>query len=222
MIALDGIVAGLAHVVSGPDHMAGVAPLAADGLRGRPSSFAGALVGAQWGLGHGLGVLALGGAGQVALTLAEVEAASGWAERLVGFVLIGLGVVAVRRARNVTVHSHDAAHGLHAHLAPHAHAAVDVAQRHGAAAVGMGLLHGLAGAGHLWAVLPSLALRGAEAALYLTSYLVASIAAMVVFGLALGGIVTRFGERAVPRLLTAAGLASIGVGLYWTWNAWLA
>jgi len=216
MIALDGIVAGLAHVVTGPDHMAGVAPLAADGRRGRSA----ALVGAQWGLGHGLGVLTLGAAGQVALTLAQVEAASGWAERLVGFVLIGLGVVAVRRARNVTVHRHDEVHGLHAHLTAHGHAAVQVAERHGAAAVGMGLLHGLAGAGHLWAVLPSLALRGAEAALYLASYLVASVGAMVVFGLALGGIVTRFGARVVPRLLTTAGLASIGVGLYWTWNAW--
>jgi len=221
MIAIDGIVAGLAHVVSGPDHMAGVAPLAADGRRGRPSSVAGALVGAQWGLGHGLGVLALGAAGQVALTLAEVEAASGWAERLVGFVLVGLGVVTVRRARSVTVHEHDETHGVHAHLAPHGQGVHDDA-RHGAAAVGMGLLHGLAGAGHLWAVLPSLALRGADAALYLTSYLVASVAAMVVFGFALGGLVTRFGERVVPRLLTAAGLTSIAVGLYWTWNAWAA
>ena len=217
MIALDGVVAGLAHVVSGPDHMAGVAPLAADGRRGRSA----ALVGAQWGLGHGLGVLALGGAGQVALTLAQIEAASGWAERLVGFVLIGLGVVAVRRARNVTVHRHDDTHGLHAHLAPHGHGA-ELDTRHGAAAVGMGLLHGLAGAGHLWAVLPSLALRGQEAALYLACYLVASVAAMVVFGLALGGLVTRFGERIVPRLLTAAGVASIAVGVYWTWNAWSA
>jgi hypothetical protein len=217
MIALDGVVAGLAHVVSGPDHMAGVAPLAADGRRGGSA----ALVGAQWGLGHGLGVLALGAAGQVALTLAEVEAASGWAERLVGLVLIGLGVVAVWRARNVTVHRHDAAHGLHAHLEPHGQGA-EVCARHGVAAVGMGLLHGLAGAGHLWAVMPSLALRGAEAALYLASYLVASVAAMVVFGAALGGVVARFGERAVPRLLTAAGLASVAVGVYWSWNAWMA
>jgi len=35
MIALDGVVAGLAHVVSGPVHMAGVSPLAADGRPGR-------------------------------------------------------------------------------------------------------------------------------------------------------------------------------------------
>jgi len=214
VLVLDGVLAGLAHVASGPDHMAGVAPLAADGRRQR----AAAGVGALWGLGHGLGVLALGAAGQVALTLAEVEAAAGWAERLVGFVLIGLGVTAVRRAARVQVHQHGDA-GLHAHLAPHgAHAA----RRHGAAAVGMGLLHGLAGAGHLWAVLPSLALRGSDAAVYLASYLAASVAAMVVFGLGLGAVVARFGARAVPRLLSAAGIASIAVGVYWTWSAWTA
>ena len=84
----------------------------------------------------------------------------------------------------------------------------------------MGLVHGLAGAGHLWAVLPSLALRGADAAVYLVSYLAASVAAMVVFGFTLGGLVRTFGPRAVPRLLTAAGLASIGVGVYWTIAAW--
>ncbi|MEZ6014478.1 MAG: hydantoin utilization protein A [Planctomycetota bacterium] len=218
-IALEGALAGLAHVVSGPDHLAGVAPLAADGRARR----AAALVGAQWGLGHGFGVLLLGAAGQAALSLAQVEAASGWAERLVGLVLIGLGVVAVRRSRTVVVHRHARAAGdtdaLHAHLHPHP---PNVGHRRGAAALGMGFLHGLAGAGHLWAVVPSLALRGVDAALYLASYLIASVVAMIVFGYSLAGLIQRFGARAVPRLLATAGSLSIAVGVYWTWSAWAA
>jgi hypothetical protein len=45
---------------------------------------------------------------------------------------------------------------------------------------------------------------------------------MVAFGCALGGIVARCGARAVPRLLSATGGASIAVGLYWSWSAWSA
>lgn len=192
MIALDGVLAGLAHVASGPDHLAGVAPLAADGRRRR----AAAAVGARWGLGHGLGVALMGAAGQVAVSVGALEATSAWSERLVGLMLIGLGCVALRRARTATVHRHDGA------------------------ALGLGLLHGLAGAGHFWAVLPSLAMRGADAFLYLVSYLVASVLAMVTFSYALGSVSERCGARTVPRLLCAAGVASITVGVFWTWVAW--
>ena len=51
-----GLAAGLLHVFSGPDHLAAVAPLAAD-ERSRPQWRAGL----QWGLGHTVGVLLIAG-----------------------------------------------------------------------------------------------------------------------------------------------------------------
>ena len=48
---LAGLAAGLLHVFSGPDHLAAIAPLAADGERGQWKA------GLQWGIGHTTGVL---------------------------------------------------------------------------------------------------------------------------------------------------------------------
>ena len=49
-----GLAAGLLHVFSGPDHLAAIAPLAADGDRGQWRA------GLQWGIGHTTGVLLIG------------------------------------------------------------------------------------------------------------------------------------------------------------------
>ena len=51
LIALTGALAGLFHVLSGPDHLAAVAPLAVeDGRRGW-------FAGWTWGFGHASGVV---------------------------------------------------------------------------------------------------------------------------------------------------------------------
>ena len=48
---LAGVAAGLLPVVSGPDHLAAVAPIASNRERGQW------LTGLQWGIGHTMGVL---------------------------------------------------------------------------------------------------------------------------------------------------------------------
>ena len=50
LLILTGLSAGALHVLSGPDHLAVVAPLVAE----KPSK--GLQLGFKWGLGHGLGV----------------------------------------------------------------------------------------------------------------------------------------------------------------------
>lgn len=85
---LTGLLLGSVHVVSGPDHLAAVAPLARE---------RGARVGAAWGSGHALGVglvaLALWWIGQ-SLDLHELGV---WGERAVGISLIAVGVWSLRR-----------------------------------------------------------------------------------------------------------------------------
>lgn len=225
-ILLQGLVAGAAHVLTGPDHLAGVAPLAVD----RPRRVHASLVGASWGLGHGVGVAVLGVLAQTVLSITSVEVASGYAERLVGVVLVVIGGVAIHRARGLFVHehvhSHDGDVAPHAHLHVHhehthgesktdAHDGAAPAHAHRHAAFGVGILHGLAGAGHFWAVLPSMAMSPPDAALFIGSYLVASVAIMTLFGVLLEHMVRVLGERSVPRLMLVAGATSIVVGTYW-------
>lgn len=100
LVVITGLIAGLAHVVSGPDHLAAVAPLA---VREHRRSWR---TGLRWGMGHSAGV------GLVALMLfairesLPVEAISAWSERLVGVMLIGVGIWALRRGLKVEVHAH--------------------------------------------------------------------------------------------------------------------
>ncbi|MEZ4432716.1 MAG: hypothetical protein R3F65_09905 [bacterium] len=153
-----GLLAGSAHVVTGPDHLAAVAPLAV----AHPTRAAAA--GARWGLGHGLGVAALGALGLAARQAIDIDAWSTAAESLVGFLLIAIGAWAIRRAGRLVIHDHPHAHDGDRHAHPHLHVAVadhdhpDAHRAHRHAPLWIGALHGAAGAGHLFGVLPALAL----------------------------------------------------------------
>jgi ABC-type nickel/cobalt efflux system permease component RcnA len=222
---LEGLLAGAGHVVSGPDHLVGVAPLAVErSKRVRP-----ALVGATWGLGHGIGVAILGVLGQTILSAAQVDVASGWAERLVGIVLIVLGLVALRRAKSMVLHEHEHAHDGDRHVHLHVHgtgegrggahshgAATEDGHGHNHAAFGIGVVHGLAGAGHFWAVLPSLAMPPATAAVYIGSYVLASLLIMTVFGAVLGRIARSVGVAWLPTFFRVVGALTLAVGVWWT------
>ena len=229
IVALEGLLAGAAHVLTGPDHLVGVAPLAVD----RRATIRPALVGATWGLGHGLGVAALGALGQSLLSIGQVEVASVWAERLVGLVLIVLGVQAIAKAKGLVVHQHVHEHDgePHVHLHVHDHGddphhvhehavAADATHcatphRHHHAAFGIGVVHGLAGAGHFWAVLPSLAMPAPTAALYIGSYLAATMVAMTLFGWAVGRFAAAFAAERLPAMLRAVGGITVAIGVFW-------
>ena len=224
ILALEGLLAGAAHVLSGPDHLVGVAPLAVERNRSvRPW-----VVGLNWGIGHGLGVALLGVLGQTLLSTADVEVASFWAERLVGFVLIVLGVNAMRRARGLVIHEHVHTHDgdTHGHLHVHEHSdeshSTGKTSSHGHrhAALGIGLIHGLAGAGHFWVVLPSLAMGPAQAAVFIASYIGASVIAMALFGGVMGKLSRSVGTKGLRKLFTSIGAITVAVGAVWLAVTW--
>lgn len=193
----SGAAAGLAHVYAGPDHLAALMPLAMhDQARA-------ARAGAMWGLGHGLGVLALGGLGIVARSLINVEAISAWSEFSVGFLLVVVGIWALRKAWQ------GPAHAAHDHPLPSAKAAL-----------GLGLFHGTAGTGHLFGVMPSLALPPGLALVYLLAYLVAAVLSMAAFAHVVGAAARRWGDRGAGKMLGGAGVFAIGVGLFWIVTGW--
>lgn len=209
-----GLLAGLLHVISGPDHLVALAPMAVHNP-GRALR-----TGAMWGLGHGLGVLALGGLGILVRGSIDVEAWSAWAEALVGLVLIGVGGWALRSALKVVVHTHDHDHDhthdhLHLHIGRVEHASKAAHARHSHAAFGVGMLHGAAGVGHLFGVIPSMALPPADAVIYLVAYLVAAVAAMAGFGLLLGRLSGRASASTLRGVLATCGVASMVLGVVW-------
>jgi hypothetical protein len=183
-------------------------------------------MGATWGLGHGSGVLALG---LVAILLRQalpIEDIAGVAEWLVGLLLIGIGLWALHRGLRTWVHSHEHTHDARG---PHRHFHVHVPGRlhtraahrtHSHAVLGVGFLHGAAGGGHLFGILPSLALPPVEAAVYLGCYLVSAVLAMSLFGHLLGRLSQRGGPRRMRLMMAGSGAAAMATGMVWLVVAW--
>lgn len=218
---LAGFIAGLHHVVSGPDHLAAVAPLA---VTDRAAAWRGGL---NWALGHagGAGIIALIAIGFREIAPFEADQLSGWSERLVGVVLIGIGLWGLRKTLSQRIHAHVHEHDGHQHVHVHAHGPAEahdpvaaVPHRHGHAALAVGTLHGLAGGSHLLGVLPALALTTTDAVLYLGAYGLGTIAAMVSFTAIVGAASHRAGRAGVGwirGLMTASSLAAIVIGILW-------
>ena len=215
IVLFSGLVAGAVHVASGPDHLAAVAPLSVES-RGRAWA-----TGLRWGLGHSSGVALVAGVGFLVREQLDLQALSGWSERLVGVLLIGIGLWGLRRALWGALHTHSHDHGALEHSHLHAHSAGPQSgakiHTHGHAAFAIGTLHGFAGSAHFLGVLPALALpTGLDTAIYLGGFALGTVAAMVGFSSAIGcwSAKTKTAVR-TRRLLGATSLASIAVGIAW-------
>lgn len=218
--AWTGLVAGLAHVYVGADHLAALMPLSA-GRRLRA-----AWLGLRWGLGHSVGVVIVAIlllAGREALKGREIvnlEPVGEWGERLVGVMLIALGALGIRAAARHKLHLHAHSHegaGDHAHLHIHAgqgHPAdadpATHAHLHSHAALLAGALHGTAGMAHLMGVLPTLGLPLKSAFTYLGCFAVGSVLAMTVFAALFGVVTAKLGDR-FPRMVKASMYAAAGI-----------
>jgi hypothetical protein len=218
MIALvSGFAAGLVHVLSGPDHLAAVAPLT---MARRKRAW---LTGLRWGLGHASGVVGVGLLALVFRELLPLPALTFWAERLVGVVLIGVGLWGLRIALTAHVHTHEHVHDGQIHMHIHVHGlrtahehGQDRPHRHGHAAFAIGVLHGLAGSSHFLGVLPALAMPTTlHAVSYLAAYGVGTVVAMSSFSWMVGRVAGRVALGAYRTLLGGCSLAAVAVGGFW-------
>lgn len=208
---VTGFAAGGLHVFSGVDHLSALAPMAVES----PSEAG--RTGSIWGLGHGIGVVIVGGVGLWLRSLVDIDVWSAWAEFIVGFLLIGIGVWAIRRALRLEIHVHSHDHDANSHEHIHSHDPEDRSHRH--VVLGVGIFHGMAGSGHLFGVLPALALPTNEAVLYLMAYLIAAVISMGVFAFLLGALARKGGSKWVTRLMFGSGILALGVGLFWVVNS---
>ena len=122
---LTGFIASVAHVATGPDHLAAVTPLAIDSRR---KSW---MIGFTWGFGHTVGMLLIGALFLVFKEFLPIEAISKHSDTAIGFLLIGIGSWALVRLYRRHTHGYKPhAHfhtrpflypHIHKHIHPHPH-----------------------------------------------------------------------------------------------------
>lgn len=224
-VILTAFILGLLHVLSGPDHLAAIAPLAARS----PARAWGS--GIRWGMGHASGVLFVG---VLALCLREllpaevtaswghriIELISSWSERLVGVMLIGIGFWGFRAAFRIHVHEHSHDNEHHEHIHMHAPGKQHTPNHHvhTHAAFGIGTLHGLAGSSHFLAIIPTLALPNkTQAIIYLAAFGVGTVLAMGIFAFSMGKFAHRLTDKvaAYRKLMWGCSTAALAVGGFW-------
>lgn len=230
LIFLSGFFASVAHVVTGPDHMAAVTPLAIDS---RKRSWQ---VGLAWGIGHTAGMLLLGLLFLFLKELLPVEAISKHSDKIIGVMLILVGIWAIARlyfhhSHGNIPHTHFHTHPfLYAHIHSHSH---DHTETHDhehipqasagkivLTALLIGTIHGLAGFSHLLALLPSLAMPSIMASVtYIIAFASGTILTMVGFAILLGFVAHRTfvakREMLFKMLTLTGGLAAIIIGIFW-------
>ncbi|KAL8109751.1 chloroplast protein FOR GROWTH AND FERTILITY 2-like [Apium graveolens] len=96
--AWTGFFAGCLHTLSGPDHLAALAPLSIG--RTRMES---AAVGALWGCGHDAGQVIFGLLFLLLKDRLHIEVIRTWGTRVVGFTLLVIGAMGIKEATEVQV-----------------------------------------------------------------------------------------------------------------------
>ena len=130
---LTGFIASMAHVATGPDHLAAVTPLAIDS---RKKSW---LIGFSWGLGHTLGMLLIGAVFVLFRNFIPVEAISRHSDTIVGFMLVAIGAWSL--VQLFGRHSHGNLPHAHFHTTPFLYAHIHKHTHHGHAGSGQSHEH---------------------------------------------------------------------------------
>lgn len=210
--AWTGLFAGCLHTLSGPDHLAALAPLSIG--RTRVES---AIVGALWGCGHDAGQVIFGLLFLLLKDRLHIEVLRTWGTRVVGLTLLVIGAMGIREAREV-----------HTPCVALENAECDVSiieplqtapsgkKKIGFATFATGIVHGLQ-PDALMMVLPALALPSRLAgAAFLAMFLVGTVLAMGSYTVFIGSCSQALKDR-VPRitekLTWAASLVAIFMGV---------
>lgn len=218
LILVTGLFMGFLHVISGPDHLAAISPLA---IEKKKSSW---IIGLKWGIGHTSGVFVVGLFVLIFREIISIDIISSFSERIVGIVLIGIGVWGLQKVFRSNLHIHSHEHNGVQHLHFHSHEEKishedSKAHFHTHTALIVGIIHGLAGSSHLLGVLPALAMPTKfEATIYLIAFGIGTILAMVIFSEVLGRVASRFSEygQKIYRVLSISfSSIAVAIGLFW-------
>jgi ABC-type nickel/cobalt efflux system permease component RcnA len=194
---LTGLAASSLHVVSGPDHLAAVTPLA---IENRKKSW---LVGFTWGLGHTIGVGIIGLLFILFRDLIPLETISAYSEQIVGVLLIVIGLWIFYRI-----------------FTNKPHRKIETKKNDVWTALGIGVIHGVAGVSHLIGILPSLALpTRADSISYVLGFGIGTVLTMVAYSAIMGMLTQRAEKKDHKKLLLGIRIAgssiAVLVGIFW-------
>ncbi|PHT97863.1 hypothetical protein BC332_33231 [Capsicum chinense] len=211
--AWAGFFAGCLHTLSGPDHLAALAPLSI----GR-TAMESAAVGALWGCGHDAGQLIFGLLFLVLKDRLHIEVIRTWGTRVVGLTLLVIGAMGIKEASEVptpcvALENGDCDVSVYEGIDT---PIVGKKKKIGLATFATGIVHGLQ-PDALMMVLPALALPSRVAgAAFLGMFLVGTVMAMGSYTVFIGSCSQALKDR-VPRitekLTWASSLIAIGLGL---------
>jgi ABC-type nickel/cobalt efflux system permease component RcnA len=207
---VTALVLGSLHAFEA-DHLAAVTSFAVQ----KPSPQQSVGFGFRWAVGHGTSIL-IAGLFLIFLGLKIPESATAVMERLVGLVLIGLGIwtMVATRAMHAHDHMHEGAH--HVHL--HSHL-LDGGHDHRHAPTIVGLMHGLAGAAPAVALVPLALFDSAFGGIsYLLLFAIGTAVSMSVYALFAGyvaGRATRLAEKFGRAVGQLTGVSTIIIGIVW-------
>lgn len=224
-----GLIASILHVITGPDHLAAVLPFA---IESKKKAWK---VGLFWGLGHLIGMIAIGLLFVVFKELIPIEKISEHSEQLVGIVLIGIGVWAIykifkkqKEHKHLHVHSqsepviHKHEH-KHSHNHSHEHTHEKPVKQSNIASLSIGVLHGLAGIAHFLIFLPVLGFESQlDSVLYIVGFAIGTVLAMTSFAFVIGKISgsakASHNETFFNGIRFAGGLIAVIIGVYWIFS----
>ncbi len=229
-----GILMSSVHVITGPDHLAAVTPLA---IENKKKAWH---IGLFWGIGHVAGMLLIGGVYLLFREYIDIKMISGYSEYLVGIVLIGIGLWSIYKVYGHfhTHHAHPHVHTqpepyvhIHSHEHEnefnHKHSHSKTRKQNNITAISVGTLHGFAGVSHFVLILPTLALPTfADSVFYLSGFALGTILTMVAYALIMGLVAIRSSKAnqasVFKYLRLIAGILAILVGIFWLWTAGVA
>lgn len=222
-----GITAAVLHVISGPDHLAAVTPLAIETRRKVWK------IGLLWGLGHLSGMLLIGLLFILFRQYIPLEEISEHSEQLVGVVLIIVGLWALfnifyKNKNHKHPHVHDGEEPyIHVHTHEHESSKLEHSHPHTMkikqnlwSSFGIGVLHGLAGIAHFILLLPVLGFESQTDSLqYILGFGLGTVLAMTIYTSLLGKI-TNYTKKQNNKSLfqtirLSGGLFALVIGVYW-------
>lgn len=220
-----GIIAAMLHVISGPDHLAAVAPFA---IESKKKAWK---VGLLWGIGHLTGMLAIGVLFLLFKDLIPIEKISEHSEQFVGVILIALGSwiffkifktekhhkhTHVHSENNPIIHKHK---HIHNSEKKHNHSHHNLKQG-SIASLTVGFVHGLAGVAHFLLLLPVIGFASTtDSTKYILGFGIGTLIAMISFALVIGKIAAfskqDHNDTFFKGIRLASGLFAFIIGVYW-------
>ena len=221
---LMGLVAAMAHVISGPDHLAAVTPLVFDTHKRQWR------IGLFWGIGHVIGMLLIGVLFYFFKDLIPVERISKYSEQFVGIILIGIGLWAfyrIKHRKKTHRHPHFHPEDELVHIHHHSHDTITHSHEHTApvsenlfTALTVGIIHGFAGIAHFVLLLPVLGFQSkVDSVSYMLGFAIGIIAAMILYTAVISKMTrNKPTKKALPFYMNFqfwSGVLAIGVGIFW-------